>query len=195
MGLFSKLFGDKKDPRTQQTGIRPTDNLVGESFDFQDDNEKAIEKWIQKIDQAEESTDNNNPDKVVEAYKKAIRYCDEFKEFCYSYGSGGKYYYDENEAWRKKDLEDSLNDFLKNSYDEEKAYLLEEQAAKNLLATTKSKIIEIISSSPDGIIRTNICSQFDDELKPVVFKALDALGSDGKIVKGKQGNNLLFKIK
>lgn len=149
---------------------------------------KTIDNWNNKINNVEDIK-SNDPDKIVNAYKKAINFCNEFKEFCYSHGDGGSSYYDNNESYQIKDLTETLNNYLSDNYESEQKTFKKEQ---KLFNDTKQKVYELISSNHE-IRRTELLSNFDDELKSLITKVSNELISEGNINQEKINGRIWFK--
>jgi len=90
------------------------------AFEFEDANERKIERMVNKIDKVSDKTfDYDKPDDILKWHKEAVRLVDEMKEFCYSNGIGGKYYYDTQQADYYRMMHNNLNDYLERGYQED----------------------------------------------------------------------------
>lgn len=204
MGFFSNLFRNNQASNYRVTNSRPNNNTSTrpiaaptyipsfDVFDFEDEHEKDIERWNDKIDKAEPDR-GGNPDKIVQGYEKAISLCEAFKDFCYSFGSAGANYYEEHEANRMDELESLLDEYLATEYEEDKRNYEAKKEADKLFSSIKHKITKYLSDN-NGVMRKNIYAQFPEEQQPIVLKALNTLIADGKVIKEKQGGKLIFRI-
>ena len=159
-----------------------------DSFDFEDEHEKEIERWRNKIDNAEvRSGDYENPDKQVAAFERWIAIYEDCRYFCESH-TGGDYYwldwFDDSYERAKKDLQD----YIDNEYESVKAEWDETQRKKRFYSSAKKKIHKVITNSETGMSRKDVYALFSPDEQSVILKALNELVSEGKIKQEKHGS-------
>lgn len=165
-----------------------------DSLDFEDEHEREIERWRNKIDKMEDSAyDAENPDTVVSKLRKTISLCDEFRDFCSLY-IGGTSYYDDNEADVKERIERDLEDYLENEYEDAKESYKYLQQEKREYSALKSKILNAIISSENGMTRKDVFALTSLENKNLAERALKELTNDESISKEKRGNKWVYFI-
>lgn len=199
---------EKKDKSTDNNDIEKIPEIIPEtksfsykrsgydpdSLDFEDEHEKEIERWRNKIYKMEDSAyDKEDPDDIVSTLRKAVSLCDDFREFCSSY-IGGTSYYDDNEADEKERIEHDIEEYLEYEYEDAKesyAYLHKE---KREYSDLKSKILYAIISSENGMVRKDIFALTSPENKNLAERALKELTNDESISKEKRGNRWVYFI-
>ncbi len=165
-----------------------------DSLDFQDEHEKDIERWRNKIYKMEDSAyDAENPDTVISKLRKTISLCDEFRDFCSLY-IGGTSYYDDNELDVKERIERDLEDYLQNEYEDAKEDYKNLQKIKKEYSALKDKILCAIISSENGMVHKEIFALTSPENKNLAERALKELVNDESISKEKRGNRWVYFV-
>ena len=164
------------------------------ALDFEDEHEKDIERWRNKIEKMEDSAlDKENPDDVVSTLRKAVSLCDDFREFCSLY-IGGTSYYDTYEADDKERIERDIEDYLENEYEDAKTEYEELQQTKKEYSVLKRKILKAIISSENGLLHKDIVSLTSQENKNLAERALKELVNNESISKEKRGNGCVYFV-
>ncbi len=164
------------------------------ALDFEEEHEKDIERWRNKIEKMEDSAyDKENSDEVVSTLRKAVSLCDDFREFCSLY-IGGTSYYDAYEAADKERIERDIEDYLENEYEDAKAEYEDFQQTKKEYSALKRKILKAISSSENGMVHKDIFALTTPENKNLAERALKELVNNESISKEKRGNKWVYFV-
>ncbi|MCM1061964.1 MAG: hypothetical protein NC452_16980 [Eubacterium sp.] len=164
------------------------------ALDFEDEHEKDIERWRNKIEKMEDSAeDKENPDDVVSTLRKAVSLCDDFREFCSLY-VGGTSYYDDNEANVKERIERDIEYYLENEYEDAKIEYEELQQEKRIYSALKKEILNTIISSDNGLLHKDIFVSIPPENKNLAERALKELVNTKKISKEKRGDRWVYFV-
>ncbi len=164
------------------------------ALDFEDEHEKDIERWRNKIEKMEDSAyDKENPDKIISTLRKAVSLCDDFREFCSLY-IGGTSYYDDNEADIKERIERDIEYYLENEYEDAKREYEELQREKRIYSALKKDILNAIISSENGLVHKDIVALTSPENKNLAERALRELVNDESISKEKCGNRWVYFV-
>ena len=161
-------------------------------YDFEDHYGKSCEKKVDKIDSIE--TDNLDPDKNVSSFKKKLELCKELETFCSDHGSGGSAYFKENYSYIYQDIQNELDDYLKNEYAEAKEYFEEEKARQKAIKSLSNKILKEIEKAGGSALQKEIRKQFPKGEPDYFNQATKSLLESGKIIKYKDGNFVCYKI-
>ena len=141
-----------------------------DSFDFEDEHEKAIERWQNKIDKAEtRGGDIENPEKQIAAFERWIAVHEEFRDYCESH-TGGDYYWLDWYADAYERAEHDLQDYLENEYESAKIAWEESQQKKRFISSCKKKILTSIQKSEYGMARKDIYDIFPPDKQAVILE-------------------------
>jgi len=191
------LFTNESQENKTNNTTKTNNNFSGydpAALDFEDEHEKDIERWRNKIEKAEDSAyDKQNPDEVISALRKAVALCDDFREFCSLY-VGGTSYYDTYEASDKERIERDIEDYLENEYEDAKEDYENLQQKKKEYSALKRKILKAITLSEDGLLHKDICALTTPENKNLAERALKELVNNESISKEKRGNRWVYFI-
>lgn len=188
IGKATETISSVESPVYRRSGYDP------DSFDFQDEHEKEIERWRNKIDKMEDSAyDAENPDTVISKLRETISLCDEFRDFCSLY-IGGTSYYDDNEADVKERIERDLEDYIQNDYEDAKENYKYLQQKKQEYSVLKDKILYAIISSENGMVHKDIFALTSPDNKNLAERALKELVNDESISKEKRGNKWVYFV-
>ena len=165
-----------------------------DSLDFEDEHEKDIERWRNKIEKMEDSAyDKENPDDIVSTLRKAVSLCDDFREFCSLY-IGGTSYYDNNEADVKERIERDIEQYLEDEYEDAKEEYEYLQQRKQEYSVLKDTILNAIICSDNGMVHKDIFALTSPENKNLAERALKELVNDESISKEKRGNRWVYFV-
>lgn len=164
------------------------------ALDFEDEHEKDIERWRNKIEKMEDSAyEKENPDDIISTLRKALSLCDDFREFCSLY-IGGTSYYDDNEADVKERIEHDIEQYLEDEYNDAKEEYEYLRQQKQECSALKEKILNAIISSENGLLHKDIVALTSPENKNLAERALKELVNDESISKEKRGNRWLYFV-
>ncbi len=194
----------RTDNNTNEQAVKTTSSIKSynpkhsvynpDSLDFEDEHEKDIERWRNKIEKVEDSAyDKENPDEIVSTLRKAVSLCDDFREFCSLY-IGGTSYYDDYEAADKERIEHDIEDYLENEYENAKAEYEELQQEKRECSVLKDKILNAIISSENGMLHKDIFALIPPQNQKLAERALKELVNDESISKEKRGNRWVYFV-
>ena len=162
--------------------------------DFEERYEKSCEKREAKIYAIE--TDNLDPDKNVAAFQKMLKLCHELEDFCVSHGPGGIAYFKENYEYIYQEIQNDLDDYIKNEYAEAKEYYEEYKADQKIIKTISGKILKSLQIADDGSSMQKDLRKLFSDYEPRYFNAaIKSLMESGKIEKFKVGQYVAYKIK
>lgn len=165
-----------------------------DSLDFEDEHEKDIERWRNKIEKTEDSAyEKANPDDIVSTLRKAVSLCDDFRDFCSLY-IGGTSYYDDNEADVKERIERDIEQYLEDEYEDAKEEYEYLQQQKQEYSALKRKILKAVISSKNGLVHKDIVALTSPENKNLAERALKELVNDESISKEKRGNRWVYFV-
>lgn len=159
-------------------------------FDFEDENEKELMRWEQKLDKVR---NYENPNRKLKAYEKRVELAKDFKFFCELNGEGGELWYQKYYSNDIRDAELELLDYEENDYENELLAYKEAQQKKKLNAKIRSTILTL-AAQENGILQKELYSMFKPEDKNTVKRIVEKLIADNLIVKEKQGKFNLLKI-
>ena len=123
-----------------------------------------------------------------------LELCHELEEFCNSHGSGGAAYFKENYFYIYQEIRDSLDDYMKNEYEEAKIYFEEEKARQKAIKGLASKILKAIQNGGGSVMQKDLRKQFPKNEPDYFNQAVKSLLEAGKIAKFKDGNFVGYKI-
>lgn len=197
---FLKKFTEKvekatKNMRSENTPpgkIKRDPGLDDAYSEFEDRYFKSCEKREAKIYNVE--VDNLDPDKNVAGFNKMLELCHELEEFCNSHGPGGAAYFKENYFYIYQEIRDSLDDYMKNEYEEAKIYFEEEKARQKAIKGLASKILKAIQNEGGSVMQKDLRKQFPKNEPDYFNQAIKSLLEAGKIAKFKDGNFVGYKI-
>ncbi|MCX4355635.1 MAG: SWIM zinc finger domain-containing protein [Oscillospiraceae bacterium] len=206
--LLARKNYEKQETKTDNDNSKKTDEAVSadkssdykhlgydpNALDFEDEHEKDIERWRNKIEKMEDSAhDKENPDDVISTLRKAVALCDDFREFCSLY-TGGTSYYDAYEADDKERIERDIEDYIENEYEDAKTEYEELQQAKKEYSALKRKILKAITLSENGLVHKDIVALTSPENKNLAERALKELVNSESISKEKRGNRWVYFV-
>lgn len=163
-------------------------------YNFEDHYGKSCEKREAKIYAIE--TDNLDPDKNVAAFQKKLKLCHELEDFCASHGPGGISYFKENYEYIYQEIQNDLNDYMKNEYAEAKEYYEEYKADQKIIKAISGKILKSLQTADGGSSMQKDLRKLFSDYEPRYFNsAIKSLLESGKIEKFKVGQYVAYKIK
>lgn len=192
---FLKSLQKKLEAKTAEIQARttPTKSALDEAlFDFEDHYERACEKKIDKIDSIE--TNNRDPDKNVAGFKRKLLLCKELETFCLSHGSGGAAYFKKYYSDLHQNIQNKLDFYMKNEYEEAKEYFEEEKAKQKAIKALAGKILKEIENAGGSALQKDIRKHFPKGEPDYFNQAVKSLLDSKKIVKLKDGNFVKYKI-
>lgn len=195
MGLLSKLTGYFSNLEEK---IATQDKAMA-ADDFGYEHEEEIDKWVEKIEDAERNT-NENPDSIVTGYKRAIKLCHDFELYCASFGPDGAFYYEKEQLRNQKIIEQQLQQYLDRDYENDKKAYAEEKAQKAIRDKprkdmTKHILKAVSAVGQDGVLQKTLLMDFSEEDKRLAQNCINALVKEGKLIKGKSGGSVLLTTK
>lgn len=146
---------------------------------------KTCERMEHKVYSVD--TDNIDPDKNVAAFKKMLDLAHELEDFCISHGQGGIEYFKENYSDIYQ-IQEDLDCYLSDEYEEAKEYFEEEKARKKAINSLSGKILKEIQASGGSMPRKDIRKIYSEPDRKLYDNAIKSLIESGKIkqVQGKQ---------
>ena len=188
MGLFD-LFKKKKEeaptPHTEHV------QQPGDYDDFYFKHEKKLDKWEERIEDT--ITYDDNPEKTIASFEKALSLCDEFEAFCMSDPEGGVEYFQKDGAEIRQRIQSDYDDYMKNEYEEDLKDWNEYQEEEKLKKSVRSKLLSSVKRE-GKIAQADLKKLLSEEEVPLYSSSVKALEESGKIVRAKEGNKIYFSL-
>ena len=192
LDIFGKLTGKTEQKATaQKLQPQPQKKHSDAYFAFDDKYYDSVHAKIDKIWEMEEEFDD--PDKTVKNYNKMLEKFEDLKKWCLEKEGGGEFY-EEEVLPEYEGVKENLENFLKNDYEEAKKEFEEVQEHKKTVSKTKKQILSMLK---EPMKKTELEKAFpvqEDDCNYCAI-ALSELLYEGKIVKGKEGNRVIYSVK
>lgn len=182
-----------KPVKTEQQQVRETIYEVMDYDDFYYKYENQIDKWDERIHDAVDYR-NDNPEKTVKSFEKALKLYDDFVQFCISKDEKLGKEYIEHEGYKiKEDIQNDYDDYMKNEYEQELKYYQETQEEKARIKKIKAKYKKIIKTS-GKISQVDLKKELSEEELECYNSIMRELQDSGQISKLKEGSKVYFEI-
>lgn len=189
MGLFD-LF--KKKEEEVAPAPQPKRVLESEAYwEFYNRHEKKLDKWEERIEDAIDYDDN--PEKTIKSFEKALSLCDEFEAFCLSDPEGGAEYFQKDGVEIRQRIQSDYDDFIKNEYEEALKDWNEHQEYEKLKKSVRSKLLSSVKRE-GKIAQADLKKLLSEEEAPLYNASVKTLEDSDKIVRTKEGNKVYFTL-
>lgn len=176
---------------SKETNI--TSDVYDAYYDFEDRYSNTCDKKEEKIYNVE--TNSRDPDRNVKGFKKMLELCHELEDFCASKGPGGIAYFKENYAHIYQEIQNDLDDYMKNEYEEDKKYFEEEKAKKKAIKSLSNKILKEIEKAGGSAMQKDLRKLVSNDEPDYFNQAIKSLLESDKISKFKEGSHVVYKTK
>lgn len=189
IGWFVDIFASLKEKAVTSVSSKVSQRLSDDYYYFDDHYYRKCEEWEAKIDEVDVSSDN--PDKNISAYKKKIQLAEQFKAFCDGKRGGAEYFAKEYPSFIS-DIQNELDQYLKEDYPQEKRDYEENLNYQKLTTSTKGRIVSLLKDGP--VLQTQLKDNLSGESQTVFEHCINELMSENKIVKSHEGKRVVYSL-
>lgn len=199
MGFFKSLQR-KAEIKSEQIKAKMESEKTKSSTDTDEAYYEFEERYGNTCDKKEAKIydiDTHNPDsdKNIKAFQKMLDLCYELEEYCNSKGSGGATYFRENYSYIYQEIQNDLDDYMKNEYEQDKEFFEEQKAYEKTLKDFSKKILKEIQKAGGSIMQTELKKIISESELQYYSGTIKELTESGKIEKFKVGSRVTFKTK
>ena len=198
-GSPKKQSPERQNPQTPPKPIPQDDHVKSDPLvkresdedvdDFDDRYGVKTLNWEGRI--SDTTVWEEDPNKTLKNYDKAIKMAQELKAFCES-NRGGTRYDEENFSDLIPGLLKEKQDYLDNVYKDEKENYESIKAAETLRKKAQKKILKALSEGV--ILQTELKDRLTGEELTIYESAVNNLIKDGKINKRHQGKRVIYTL-
>lgn len=162
-------------------------------YEFEDHYGNTCDKKEEKIYDID--TDSPDPDKNIKAFQKMLELCHELEDYCCSKGTGGTAYFKENYSHIYQEIQNDLDDYMKNEYAEAKEYYEQQIADEKAIKGLSKKILKELQKAGGSMAQTELKKLISETEMPYYNRSIKELTESNKIEKFKDGSHVAFRAK
>lgn len=160
-------------------------------YEFEDHYGNTCDRKEEKI--YDINTDSPDPDKNIKAFQKMLELCHELEDYCCSKGAGGTAYFKENYSHIYQEIQNDLDDYMKNAYAEAKERYEQQIADEKAIKGLSKKILKELQKTGGSMAQTELKKLISETEMQYYNRAIKELTESSKIEKFKIESHVAFR--